>query len=142
VKSGLEHGLDTSGHRGEQTALEQDREQQILDWIKQNAEGSMPVTRKETKDLCASQVNSISSSSSNHSRLPKFLRSSLRGRNHSSKKFPQEEQRFQLPRVFIERTVQNLNEYEYEYENENEKEYVQGCTAELVFDLDEVGISD
>jgi hypothetical protein len=30
--------------------------------------------------------------------------------------------------------VQNFNEYE--------DEYVQGCTAELVFNLDEVGISD
>jgi hypothetical protein len=32
--------------------------------------------------------------------------------------------------VLLERTVQNVNEY------------VQGCTAELVFNLDEIGISD
>jgi hypothetical protein len=56
------------------------------------------------------------------------------GRNHSSKKFPDEEQRLQISRVFLERTVQNLNEYEYEY--------VQGWTAELVCNLDEIGISD
>jgi hypothetical protein len=42
----------------------------------------------------------------------------------------QEEQRLQAPRVFLDRTVQNL------------KENVQGCIAELVFSLDEVGISD
>jgi hypothetical protein len=42
--------------------------------------------------------------------------------------------------VFLESTVQNLNESEYEYEYEYE--YVQGCRAELVFNLDEVGISD
>jgi hypothetical protein len=34
--------------------------------------------------------------------------------------------------MFFERTVQNLNEYEY----------LQGCTAEPVFNLDEFGISD
>jgi hypothetical protein len=34
--------------------------------------------------------------------------------------------------VFLERTVQNLTEYEY----------IQGCTAELVFNLDEIGMSD
>jgi hypothetical protein len=34
--------------------------------------------------------------------------------------------------VFLERTVQDLNEYEY----------VQGCPVELVFNLDEDGISD
>jgi hypothetical protein len=49
VKSALEHGLDPQGHRGKQTALEQDREQQILDWIKQNAEGSTSVTRKKSR---------------------------------------------------------------------------------------------
>jgi hypothetical protein len=34
--------------------------------------------------------------------------------------------------VFLERAVHNLNEYEYG----------QRCTAELVFNLDEVGIAD
>jgi hypothetical protein len=57
VKSPLEHRLDTPGHRGKQTAVEQDREQQKLDWIKENAEGSTPVTRKEIKDDCTSQFN-------------------------------------------------------------------------------------
>jgi hypothetical protein len=44
--------------------------------------------------------------------------------------FPQEEQRLQARRAFLERAVQNLNEY------------VQGCTAERVFNLDEVSILD
>jgi hypothetical protein len=42
----------------------------------------------------------------------------------------QEQQRLQVPRVFPERTVQNLNEH------------IQGCVVELVFNLDEVSISD
>jgi hypothetical protein len=46
------------------------------------------------------------------------------------KSVPQEEQRLQVPQASLHRTVQNL------------KEYVQGCTTELVFNLDEVDISD
>jgi hypothetical protein len=48
----------------------------------------------------------------------------------STKSTPQEQQRLQVPRAFLERTIRNLNEH------------VQGCTAELIFNLDEFGISD
>jgi hypothetical protein len=41
-----------------------------------------------------------------------------------------EEQRSQVPGAFLERVIQDLHEY------------VQGCVAELVFNLNEVGISD
>jgi hypothetical protein len=127
VKSALDHGLDPPEHQGKHTAREQDPQQQILDWIKQSAESSTPVTRKEIKDYCTSQ----------------FQVSIIRGWVNSFvlcyldeiiqvKSSPQEGQRLQVPRVFLARTVQNLNEYEY----------VQGGTAELVFNLDEVGISD
>jgi hypothetical protein len=81
------------------------------------------VTRKEIKNYCTSQ----------------FQVPITRGWVHSfilhdpdqiieAKSPPKEEQRLQVPRVFLERTVQNLNEY------------VQGGTAELVFNLDEIGI--
>jgi hypothetical protein len=42
----------------------------------------------------------------------------------------QEEQRLQVPRAFLERTRRDLNKH------------VQGCVSELIFNLDEVGISD
>jgi hypothetical protein len=42
----------------------------------------------------------------------------------------QEWQRSQVPGVFLETIVQDLHEY------------VQGCVAELVFNLDELGISE
>jgi hypothetical protein len=42
----------------------------------------------------------------------------------------QEEKRFQVSKAFFERTIQNLNEN------------TQGCIIKLVFDLDEVRISD
>jgi hypothetical protein len=47
-----------------------------------------------------------------------------------TKSTPEWEQRLQVPRAFPERTARDLNEH------------VQGCVSELVFNLDEVGISD
>jgi ribosomal protein L18E len=47
-----------------------------------------------------------------------------------TKSTPREQQRWQVPRIFPERTVQDL------------KEQVQRCVAELVFNRDEVDISD
>jgi hypothetical protein len=47
-----------------------------------------------------------------------------------AKSITQAEQRLQVARTFLERTVQDLNES------------LQRCIAELVFDLDGIGISD
>jgi hypothetical protein len=47
----------------------------------------------------------------------------------NTKSVPQEQQRLQVHRMFLERTVHDRNEH------------VQGRAAELVFNLDEVGIS-
>jgi hypothetical protein len=66
----------------------------------------------------------------NRPRLGKFIHSSPPWRGDPNKSTAQEEQRLQVPRVVLERTSQDLNDH------------VQGCLAELVFNLDEVGISD
>jgi hypothetical protein len=55
VQAAFAHGLDELGQRGKHIALDQDREQQILDWIRQNAEKDTAVTRGEMMDYCASQ---------------------------------------------------------------------------------------
>jgi hypothetical protein len=47
-----------------------------------------------------------------------------------TKSASQEQQHLQGPRVFLERTVHDRNEH------------VQGCVAELVFNLDEMSSSD
>jgi hypothetical protein len=59
--------------------------------------------------------------------IPSFFR--IRTRS-SKQKGGEEEQRSQVPGVFLERIVQDLHEY------------AQGCVGELVFNLDEVGSSD
>jgi hypothetical protein len=38
VKATLEHGMDDPGHRGKHIVLDDDRERQILDWVRQNDE--------------------------------------------------------------------------------------------------------
>jgi hypothetical protein len=125
VKSELEHRLDRPEHQGKHTALEQDREQPILDWIKRNAEGITPVTRKEIKDYCTSQFQVPITCGSVNSFLLRYPDEIIQAKSSARK-----EQRLQVPRMFLERTLQNFNEY------------VEGCTAELVFNLDEVGVSD
>jgi hypothetical protein len=115
VQSALAHGLELPGGRGKQTAPDHHREQQILDWIQQNAEQSIPVSKTEIKD---------------HSRLGELVFSSSSRQNHQNEKCLSRTAAFASTPMFLERTVHDLNEQ------------VQGCVAELVFDLDEVGISD
>jgi hypothetical protein len=62
--------------------------------------------------------------------MGEFLRSSQLEEFIQTKSASQEEQRLQAPRAFLERTVKDLHDH------------VQGCVADLVFNLDEVGISD
>jgi hypothetical protein len=54
VQPALAHGLEMAEERARQLVLHQAREQQILDWIQQNAEQNMPVSRAEIKDYCTS----------------------------------------------------------------------------------------
>jgi hypothetical protein len=125
IQAALAHGLDEPGQRGKPIALDEDREQQILDWIQQNAEENTPVTRGEGMCYCTSQFKIKST---------RGLVNSL-GLRHSdegiqTKSGAQEKQRSQVPRAFLERAIRYLHGY------------VQRCVAELVFNLDEVGISD
>jgi hypothetical protein len=55
VQAALAHGMDEPGQRAKPIALDQDREQQILDWIRQNAEQDTSVTRGEIMDYSTSQ---------------------------------------------------------------------------------------
>jgi hypothetical protein len=100
VKSALAHGLEPPGHRGKHNALDPDREQQILDWIKQNAETNTPVTKKEIKDYCVSKFQIP---------ITRGWVNSFVLRNSddiiATKSVPQEERRLHVPRVFLDRTV-------------------------------------
>jgi hypothetical protein len=125
VQSALAHRLELPGERGKHPARDGDREQQIRDWIQQKAEQSRPVRKTEIKDYCTAQLKvSITRGWVNSF----VLRHS--DQIFKTKSTPQEQQRLQVPRMFLERIVQDL------------KEHVQRCVVELVFNFDEVGISD
>jgi hypothetical protein len=117
--------MDQQGPRGKHISLEEEREQQILVQIYQNAEQDTPVTRGEITDYCTFQFKiKYTRGLVNSFVLP-----------HSDEVIEttsgaQEGQRLQVPGVFLEKIIHHLHEY------------VQGCVAELVFNLDEVGISD
>jgi hypothetical protein len=115
-QSALAHGLEPPGERAKHPALEADREQQILDWIQQKAEQRTPVRKTEINDYCTIQLKVPITRDWANSFV---LRHS--DQIFNTKSTPQEQQRVQVPRMFLERTVQNL------------KEHVQGCVAELVF---------
>jgi hypothetical protein len=117
--------MDKPTQRGKHIALGLDCEEQILAWIQQNAQEDILITRGKILGYYTSQlkikcprgwVNSFILQLSDEVIQP------TRG--------PREEQRSQVPGAFPERIIQDLHEY------------VQGCVAELVFNLDEIGISD
>jgi hypothetical protein len=62
--------------------------------------------------------------------MGKFLRSSAFGSRHRNKSGAQEWHCSQVPGAFLQGRIKDLHEY------------IQGCVAELVFNLDEVSISD
>jgi hypothetical protein len=125
VQAALAHGLDEPGQRGEHAALDQDREQQILDWIRQNAEQSTSVTKTEIMDHCTAEFEIKFTRRWVNSFILRHLDDVIQ-RNSA----PQEEQRLPVPRAFLQRTVKDLHDH------------VQGCVADLVFNLDEVCIPD
>jgi hypothetical protein len=103
VQSALAHGLELPGEREKYTALDADREQQNLDWIQETAEQSTSVSETETKDCCTGQL-----------KVP-ITRGWVNsfGLRHpdetiETKSVDQEQQRLQVPRMFLERTGQSV----------------------------------
>jgi hypothetical protein len=102
VQSTLAHGLEQPGERGKHPALDADREQQILDWIQQKAEQSTSIGKTEIKDYCTTQLKVlITRGWVNSFVLPHS------DQIFKTKSTPQEQQRLQVPRIFLERTEQN-----------------------------------
>jgi hypothetical protein len=55
MQAALAHELDEPGQRGKHAAVDQSREQQILDWIRQNAEQDIPITKSEIIGHCTAE---------------------------------------------------------------------------------------
>jgi hypothetical protein len=103
VQSALAHGLEPPGERGKHHALDHHREQQILDWIQQNAEQSTPVSKTEIKDHCTCQLKVPITRGWVNSFVLRHPDKIIK-----MKSVPQEQQRLQVRRMFLERTEQSM----------------------------------
>jgi hypothetical protein len=96
-----------------------------LTWIEAEAEKSRPVTRTELRHYCEAKYAQFVSKGWVDSFILRHA-ADLTER----KSTPQEEARLEVPHVFLEETIRCL------------RDRAQGMKAELVFNLDEVGISE
>jgi hypothetical protein len=125
VHSAFANGLSPPKSHGRHLAVDAESNATILAWIKKQAGKNAAVTRTDNKNYCR-EVCRLEVS---RGRVDSFI---IR---HSAelteqKSSPQEEPRFQVPRIFLEKTIRRIHET------------LQGCPLDLVFNLDEVGLSD
>jgi hypothetical protein len=81
MKSISKHGPEPPEDRAKHITIDQDWEQQIFDWIPQNADNYTSLGRKTNQRLFPKSI-----SISNHSGLSKFVHSSLPWQDHPRKK--------------------------------------------------------
>jgi hypothetical protein len=89
--------LESPGERGKHTALDQHREQQILDSIQQKAEESTPVSKKEIKDSCLSQFKASITRGLANSFILRHIDETIQ-----TKSVPQEQWRLPVPQMFLD----------------------------------------
>jgi hypothetical protein len=125
LKAALDNGLNDPKVHDRHFAFDGDSEVQILDWIQRQAEKSRPVARTDLKHYCkATYSRSISGAW-----VDSFT---LRHRADlfEAKSTPQEHVRLEVPRACLHETTHCL------------REHVQGMKVELVFNLEEIGMSE
>jgi hypothetical protein len=125
VKAALKNGFSDPETRGRHSALDDASEREIVDWIQKQAEKFNPVTRTDLLHYCQEKFSSPVSRGWVNSFISRHL-----DELSEVKSTPQENPRLEVPRVFLDETIRCL------------QDYVHGMKAELVFNLDEVGMSE
>jgi hypothetical protein len=125
ITSSLSHGLEPPEKRGRHQGLSEDREQEIVAWISKYAAKSRPITRRDLRERVAAEYGVPTP----RGWVNSFI-GGLIGDLCFAKGSPQESQRLEIPRCFLEETLACIGQF------------VQGRPTELVFNLDEVGISE
>jgi hypothetical protein len=125
VKIALDNKLEASKARDHSLAVDENSEAKFLEWIDVQAEKCNPVTRIDIRHYCEVK-HSISISRRS---VDSFI---FRHRDDltETKNTPQEETRLEVPCTFLDETICYL------------RKYIQEMKAELVFNLDEVVISE
>ena len=125
VRHALAKGDAIPKGRGEHPALEDDTAKQLLQWILKNAQNHAPVNRTKVLHYCRETLRAAVT----EGWVDSFLI------HHTTQLFettslPQENSRREIPRSFLDMMVEYL------------RQHVQDCCADLVFNLDEVEISE
>jgi hypothetical protein len=125
VRQALVQGLEPPENRGRHLAIAPEIEQQTLQWIEHNAAKGTAMTARDVREHLSSRYKFVATRGWVNSFLGRHA-----DRLCKTKNAPQEAQRFEIPRCFLEETVRYI------------AQHVQSRPTELVFNLDEVGISE
>jgi hypothetical protein len=125
IDSALANGLSPPKSHGGHLAVDAESDANILAWIKNQTENTAEVTRTDIKNYC----HEVCRLEVSRGWVGSFILC------HSAeltekKSSPQDEPRLQVLRIFLEKTICSMHKT------------LQGCAANLVFNLDEVEISD
>jgi hypothetical protein len=125
VKAALDNRAKAPKVRRCHMAVDENPEAEILEWIDARAEKCNPVTRTDLQHYCEVKYPILIS----RGWADSFI---LRHRDDltETKSTLQEETRLEVPHAFMDQTIHRL------------REYVQEMKAELVFNLDEVDMSE
>jgi hypothetical protein len=125
VKAELANGLEPPKVRVPHPVIDEGSEAEILEWIESQAEKCNPATRTDLRQHCQAKYSPAIS----RGWVDSFI---LRHRDElvEMKSTPQEDARVKVAGIFLDETMRCLGEY------------VHGMKAELVFNLDEVGVSE
>jgi hypothetical protein len=107
------------------SAFDDDSEGEILTWIEAQVEKPRPVTRTDFRYYCQTKYSRLVTRGWVDSFILRHGDSLTK-----TKSTPQENMRLKVPRAFLDKTIRCLCEY------------VQGMKAELVFNLDQVDMSE
>jgi hypothetical protein len=125
LKKALAHGLESPETRHRHLAMSDDSEREIVSWAQTNAAKNKAVTPRDLREHIITHDNLPTTQRWVHSFMRRHLDEFCK-----AKSVPQEAQRREVPRGFLDETIPCINEF------------VNGLPTELVFDLDEVGISE
>jgi hypothetical protein len=125
VKVALANGLEESKKCSGHPAFDEDSEDEILAWIEAQAEKYRPMIRTDLRHYCEVKYSRPVSRGWIDSFVLRHAEDLIETKSSS-----QEETRLKVLRALLDEMIRCL------------REYVRGMKAELVFNLDEVGISD
>jgi hypothetical protein len=125
VKRALLRGYEDPPGRGRYRELSPEDEHALVEWIAKNAHHNAVVTRTESLNYCIATFGTAVTRAWVDSFLFRHAAELF-----ETKSSPQENQRLEVPRVVLEAAIEDI------------QTHIQNAYADLVFNLNEIGISE